>query len=439
MTYATNPATTATDDLLRWVPRGVRLEETAFAGRHRLLTWVALLHVPVVVLLAVALGVSAGWVWSGLAVVAASVAVAQAPMAQALRATLVGFALMMCSTLLLGISGGLTDMHIHFYVMLAVVALYQSWAPFLMAIVLVAGHHFVLGTLHPDAVFSDSTAQGNPLGFAVLHAGLLLAMALALAVGWRYSEEAEKARLAERRRAEQQALAQAATQAELAEERRRTAADSAERLADRERVAAELGDRLVHLGRSGSRLTADVHVATGEMDQLADAIEEIARAANRATNTVHDAGTEVSAGVRAMDRLTATMRSVHQIAESITAIADQTNLLALNATIEAARAAEAGKGFAVVASEVKGLARETAAATARIRDVVNSVSADTESVRGSIARIEGVIAQVVEAQATISTAVEQQTAATGQARRAIESAAGEAERMTTGLRVVAEL
>jgi methyl-accepting chemotaxis protein len=439
MSDVTRPPAAGTADPLRWVPRGVRLQEDAFAERHRLLTWVALAHVPVVAVLAVMLGEAAGWVWGGLAAIVVSVAAARAELAQEARATLVGFGLMMSSTLLLGVAGGLTDVHIHFYVMLTLVALYQTWAPFLLSIVLVAGHHFVLGTLHPSSVFSDSTAQGHPLAFALLHAGLLLAMAVALAIGWRYSEQAERARLAERERAEEQALAQAATQAELAEERRRAVAEAAERLAERERVAAELEGRLADLGRSGDRLTDDVSTATGEMDQLVRAIEEIAVAATRATSTAHEAGAEVGAGVEAMDRLTATMRKVHQIAESITTIADQTNLLALNATIEAARAAEAGKGFAVVAGEVKSLARETAAATARIREVVGTVAEDTEGARGSMARIEGVIAQVVEAQGTIAAAVEQQTAATGQARRAIESAAGEAGRMAADLRVVADL
>jgi hypothetical protein len=53
---------------------------------------------------------------------------------------------------------------------------------------------------------------------------------------------------------------------------------------------------------------------------------------------------------------------------------------------------------------VKNLAQETAEATARIG---------------------GVVAEVVDAQQTIAAAVEQQTAATTQARHAIERAAGE--------------
>ena len=56
----------------------------------------------------------------------------------------------------------------------------------------------------------------------------------------------------------------------------------------------------------------------------------------------------------------------------------QTNLLALNATIEAARAGEAGKGFAVVAGEVKNLSGQTAAATAEISSVLQSLTKRTQ-------------------------------------------------------------
>jgi hypothetical protein len=424
---------------LSWVPRGVRLEEAAFATRHRMLTVVALAHVPVLVAVAVWLDSTSTSLWLGLGAIVVACLVATGESSQAARSTLVGFALVMTSTYLVYVADGLTDMHIHFYVMLALIALYQSWSPFLLAIAMVAGHHFVLGTIAPDTVFSEAGAQEDPLGFALLHAGLLLAMAVALAVGWRFAEDAEAARRLQQRRAEERALAEAAAQAELAEERARTAATAAEQLAMREHKAAELTQRLAVLEQAGDRLTTDVGTATAEMDGLLSSIRDIALAANHASTTANDAGSEVGASAAAMERLTGTLSRIQQIAHTITGIADQTNLLALNATIEAARANEAGKGFAVVASEVKNLAQETAEATARIRDVVSTVQSDTVAAMDSIGRIRGVMAEVVDAQQTIAAAVEQQTAATTQARHAIESAAGEADRMAADLRSVTTL
>ncbi|WP_148575233.1 methyl-accepting chemotaxis protein [Nocardioides caldifontis] len=431
--------TTAASGSLAWVPRGVRLEEHAFVARHRMLTLVALAQVPVLVVLSVVLEVGGAPMWGGVAVIVAACALGQLQLSQSARASLVGLALMMVSTVLVHLTGGLTDIHIHFYVMLALVALYQDWSPFLLAIALVAGHHFVLGSLDADAVFSDAGAQGNPLGFALLHAGLLLVMAVGLALGWRFTEEAERRRRAEQRRAEQQALAQAEAQAALADERAQAAEDAARRMAERERTAAVLASRLAELEQAGDRLHGNVGTATDEMESLLRVIREVATAAAQASTTAAEADTEIHTSVALMDRLTRTMARVEQMAQTITSIADQTHVLALNATIEAARADEAGKGFAVVASEVKKLAQETQNATEGIREVVGSVHTDTATVTESIGRIRHVITQVVEAQATISSAVEEQTSATVQARQAIASAAGESDRMASDLREIASL
>jgi methyl-accepting chemotaxis protein len=112
----------------------------------------------------------------------------------------------------------------------------------------------------------------------------------------------------------------------------------------------------------------------------------------------------------------------------INSIASQTNLLALNATIEAARAGEAGKGFAVVANEVKELAKQTSDATEDIIRKIAMIQEDTAEAAEAIQQVTGVIRQINESQNAIASAVEEQSAMTGEISRNIsEVAAGSGE------------
>ena len=418
----------------RLVPRGVLLDESTFAARHRVLSGVLLAQVPLLALLGAVTGSTGPGLWLPLGLVLLLAAVAHRASEQSARSSAVSLGLMLCADALVHVGGGLTDLHIWFYVMLAMVALYQAWTPFLLAIGFVAVHHVGLSWLDPESVFSDPAAQQDPLPFALLHAGFLLAMAVALAFGWRFAEQAEAVRRAERADAE---LLRAASLEQVAAERSAAAEQTARQLQDNEARAAELAARIVVIERSGESLVTDVTTATAAMDGVREGIRVISAAADRATSTASAADAQSAATAATVGRLTATMEEIEAIATSIAAIAEQTNLLALNATIEAARAGELGKGFAVVAGEVKELARETAGATDQIRGVVDAVRTDVVASAGMIGQIRTVMGEVVEAQASISASVEQQTAATVAAADAIRSAVGEAELMAQGLRQVA--
>lgn len=87
------------------------------------------------------------------------------------------------------------------------------------------------------------------------------------------------------------------------------------------------------------------------------------------------ASEEISADIKSLYEKT---KEIFHIMETIENIAGETNLLALNASIEAARAGEHGKGFAVVADEIRKLAEQSKDATHQVREVVTTITSETE-------------------------------------------------------------
>lgn len=163
-------------------------------------------------------------------------------------------------------------------------------------------------------------------------------------------------------------------------------------------------------------------VAAGA-EQMGASIREIAHNATEAARVASTAVSAAESANQTVSRLGESSAEIGNVVKVITAIAAQTNLLALNATIEAARAGEAGRGFAVVASEVKELAQETAKATEDITRRIETIQGDTASAVEALGTVTGIISDINSYQTTIASAVEEQTATTGEMSRSIHGAA----------------
>jgi diguanylate cyclase (GGDEF)-like protein len=173
------------------LPRGGALPDESWAARHRgicVLLWLHVLALPVIGMVR---GHTPLQALSETAVVAACAVGALLPrLGRTSRSLLATLGLLFSSAILVDFFDGLIELHFHFFVTVAVVALYQAWRPYLLALAFVAFHHAVLGTLAPHQVYNHHSAEHHPWLFALVHAGFILAESVACLVYWRVTEDA---------------------------------------------------------------------------------------------------------------------------------------------------------------------------------------------------------------------------------------------------------
>ena len=173
----------------RYLPQGSALPEEVWARRHRGILILLWLHVPALFVFALFVGESALHATQETGIVVVLAAAASLSWARRRLSTVAAaIGLLTCSAVLVHLSGGLIEMHFHFFVMVGVVTLYQEWWPFLTAIGYVVVEHGVAGALSPEDVFNHPAAVSHPWRWAAVHGVFILGMSAAGIISWKLNE-----------------------------------------------------------------------------------------------------------------------------------------------------------------------------------------------------------------------------------------------------------
>ena len=203
-------------------------------------------------------------------------------------------------------------------------------------------------------------------------------------------------------------------------------------------IATTASEQTTAVASASEEASGNVDSVASATEELNSSIEEINRQVVFSTEIAKKAVDQASETMRGIEELVEASNNIDQVLKLITDISEQTNMLALNATIEASRAGEAGKGFAVVANEVKTLSAQTAKATEEIRAQVDGVQSRTGFAASQIELISQTISEMDGIVATISSAVEEQSAATREIAFNIEQAATGATVVSSNIVTVSE-
>ena len=169
--------------LAPWLPTGRALTERDFAWRHRVVCLLLAAHLPVLALLSTLHG-GGGWhVAAETLGVGLLLLVALGPVSRRTASGAATLGLLLCSALLVHSFGGQTELHFHYFVALAVVALYQDWRVFAVAIGFVGAEHALATATYGGP---EVAAWTTPL----VHAGFVLAEAAVLVLFWHANEQA---------------------------------------------------------------------------------------------------------------------------------------------------------------------------------------------------------------------------------------------------------
>ena len=177
--------------MLDLLPRGHALPADVWDVRHRWVTAILAASAGAIPLFALVRGFSLGHALLEAVVPVLLVALACVPRLQrSVRSSVSAVGLMVIASLAVHLSDGAIEAHFLFFVMVPVVALYESYAPFGLAVGYVVFQHGVIGTLHSGAVYSHAAAQDRPWVWAGIHAALFAAACLGSMVSWRLHEQA---------------------------------------------------------------------------------------------------------------------------------------------------------------------------------------------------------------------------------------------------------
>jgi diguanylate cyclase (GGDEF)-like protein len=171
------------------LPRGRGLPDEVWATRHRWVVRILVVQCLGIAVFALTRGNSVEHAVTEALAPGVLAALACAPrLGKTLRSALAAGGLMVISAALVHLSDGYIEAHFHFFVMIPIVALYEAWVPFAVAVGVVLVHHGVMGVTDPAMLYNHPAALAHPWVWAGIHTGAIGLACVGAVVNWKAQE-----------------------------------------------------------------------------------------------------------------------------------------------------------------------------------------------------------------------------------------------------------
>jgi diguanylate cyclase (GGDEF)-like protein/PAS domain S-box-containing protein len=173
-----------------FLPRGGSLPYEQWRGRHRVIVVLLWIHAVGLTIFGLLRGYSLSHVLIDTSVIAGAAFLAsRTELGRKWQSTIAAFGLVVASGVFVHLSGGVVEVHFHFFVMVVLLSLYEDWVPFLVAIAFVVFEHGLMGAISPRSVYDHYAAINNPWKWALIHGAFVLAESVVCLVAWRKNED----------------------------------------------------------------------------------------------------------------------------------------------------------------------------------------------------------------------------------------------------------